>query len=102
MPLYKFECDEHGEFEDLVKFEESGSCPICDKQCEAMLPTGSGQATMETRDKHRGKKVRKGNEGQLRARMINNQNENELADLIDKHGMTEAKRNGWLKKIKKL
>jgi hypothetical protein len=26
----------------------------------------------------------------------------ELAEKIDKHGMDDAKRNGWLKKVKKI
>jgi len=102
MPLYKFNCTCGEKFEDLVKYKEKGVCPKCSLKCEPTLPTGADQITMETKDSHRGKKVRKGNDKALMARMRTHRNKYEMQDMIDKYGIKEAKKSGWLKKAKKV
>lgn len=39
MPLYVFECSEHGKFEELKKKEErySHPCPECKQECPLVL-----------------------------------------------------------------
>lgn len=53
------------------------------------------------RDAHRGVQLPKNQEKRMKERFNNHHNRHELAAKIDEHGMDDAKRNGWLDKVKK-
>ena len=103
MPFFNYVCKscEH-RYDELAKPNEPVPCPKCAVENTPELPSGAEQITLETKDAYRGVKVRKGNEQALRQRMIEHRNKHELAEMIDKHGLDEAKRRGWLEKIKKI
>lgn len=102
MPLRKFECQNCGEqFERIIKGKES-KCPKCGADNQAKLPTELSTAVYEMRDKYRGTQIRKNQEQRMRKRMNDHHDRNEVAEKIDKHGMDDAVRNGWLKRIKKI
>lgn len=102
MPLYRFQCKCGKSYEDIVKYKEKGECPECGAANSPEIPEGSMLRVMETKDKWRGKKVEKDLDKKLRSRMIRHRNEYELPEMIERWGMTEAKKNKWLQKIKKL
>ena len=77
-------------------------CPKCGAPVKALLPVDISTLTYELRDKARGTQLRKNQEQKMRKRMVEHHDRNELAEKIDKHGMDDAKRYGWLKKIKKI
>lgn len=104
MPLYRYVCQncEH-EFEELAKdWHEMIPCPKCSISSDPQMPSGAEQVTLETKDGWRGVKVPKGQDKALRKRMKNYQSKYEMAEMIEHNGMDTAKRNGWLKKIKKI
>jgi hypothetical protein len=102
MALRKFKCEscEH-EWSRILKASES-TCPKCETPTSAQLPIEVSSTIYETRDKYRGTQVRKNQEQMMRKRMRDHHDKYELAEKIDKHGMDDAKRNGWLKKVKKI
>jgi hypothetical protein len=53
---------------------------------------------LETVDKRRNVKHRKDQDGRIRKRAKDYFIENEMPDLIEKHGKEHAKRVGWIKK----
>lgn len=102
MPTFNYECQCGNKFTDLAKADEKVTCPSCGTENLPALPTGGAMQVMETRDKYRGKQVRKNNEGMMKERMVQHQNKYELTEQIDKFGMNDAQRHGWLKKAKKV
>jgi hypothetical protein len=80
----------------------SADCPECKLSAIALLPTELSTAVYELRDKARGVQLRKNQEQRMRKRMNDHHDRNEVAEKIDKHGMDDAVRNGWLKRIKKI
>lgn len=102
MPVFKFKCECGREFSKLLKARvESYDCE-CGLRAEVLLAKSSSTSVYETRSKYHGKEVRKGIEGSLKKRARVHQNNYELAEQIDKHGLDEAIRNKWDKKIKKI
>ena len=102
MALRKFKCGKcTHEWTRIIKGTEA-KCPKCDTPANAALPTELSTAVYELRDKHRGVQLRKGQEQRMRKRMNDHHDRNELAEKIDKHGMDDAKRHGWLRKLKKI
>jgi hypothetical protein len=69
---------------------------------EAALPIEVSTATYEMRDKYHGKQLRKGQAERMRKRMNDHHDRNEVTEKIDKFGMDEAVRHGWLKRAKKV
>jgi putative FmdB family regulatory protein len=40
MPVYEFECADHGVFEDIFPVgTEEAPCPVCDKKCSRVFVT---------------------------------------------------------------
>lgn len=103
MPMFTYACSECGYiYEELAKPAEKVPCPSCKTENAPNLPTGIASVVMETRDSYRGKQVKKGNEQQMRDRMVKNHDRYEVAEKVDKYGLDEAKKHGWLKKAKKV
>jgi predicted nucleic acid-binding Zn-ribbon protein len=102
MPLRKFKCNNcQAEWDRIIK-GTNADCPECGLSANALLPTEISSATYEMRDKYRGTQIRKNQEQRMRKRMNDHHDKNEVAEKIDKHGMDDAVRNGWLKRIKKI
>ncbi len=102
MPLRKFSCKSCGHAWDRLIKGKDDKCPECGTDSKALLPTELSTAVYELRDKYRGTQLRKGQEQRMRKRMNDHHDRNEVAEKIDKHGMDDAVRNGWLKRIKKI
>lgn len=102
MPLRKFKCNKcQTEWERIIP-GKSADCPECKLSAIALLPTELSTAVYELRDKARGTQLRKGQEQRMRKRMTDHHDRNEITEKIDKYGMDEAVKHGWLKKAKKL
>jgi predicted nucleic acid-binding Zn-ribbon protein len=97
---YKCESCEH-EWKRIQQGTYS-ACPKCGLVNIAALPTEINTLTYEMKDKHQGKQLRKGQEQKMRKRMNDHHDRNEVAEKIDKHGMDDAQRHGWLKRMKKI
>lgn len=105
MPLRNYKCsgcDE--EYRKLLQSEASQDypCPKCGNSNFPLLPATVNARVYETRDKYRGKQLMKNHERIQKKRLRDHHDRYELEEKIDKHGMNDAKRYGWLKKIKKL
>jgi putative FmdB family regulatory protein len=45
MPIYSYECQEHGEFEKLITLSESDKdqeCPMCKEHCHRVFSASGG------------------------------------------------------------
>jgi putative FmdB family regulatory protein len=103
MPVYTFKCECGNEFKKLLKKkEDTNICQECGKSAEMQLPSTSNSITYEAKDKYQGKQIRKDLDTQLKDRMTQHHDKYELEEKIDKHGMNDAEKHGWLKKVKKL
>ena len=102
MPLRKFECSKCPTRWDRIIKGSEDKCPNCGALTKTELPKELNTMVYELRDKHRGTQLRKNNEQKLRKRMNDHHDRNEVAEKIDKHGMDDAVRNGWLKRMKKI
>lgn len=92
------------EYKDLIKTQSEAVCPKCgavDNQY-VHLPKGSSTMVMETKDKGRGKQLKKGIEKQLKSRMKKHHDQYEVEEKIDKHGLDDAVKHGWTKDAKKV
>lgn len=102
MPLRKYKCNNCKHEWQRIQKGDNDDCPKCGLSANAKLPTELNTAVYELRDKYRGTQLRKGQEQRMRKRMNDHHDRNEVAEKIDKHGMDDAVRNGWLKRIKKI
>lgn len=105
MPVFRYKCSSCGqEWRDITSGANSSShCPKCNAlETNVKMPSGGATVVYEIKDKHRGKQIKKGIEKQLKARMTEYSDRYELAEKIDKYGLNEAKKHGWLKKLKKV
>lgn len=102
MPIFTFNCECGNSYKELAKAGEEVKCDSCGKINTAAIPSAASTIVMETRDSYRGKQVKKGNEAQLKDRMNRHHDKYEVAEKIDRFGMNEAIKHGWLKKAKKL
>lgn len=101
MALRKFKCASCGHEWSRLKVKED-ACPSCTAQTKASLPTEISSTVYEMRDKYRGAQVKKNQEQKMRKRMNDHHDRYELAEKIDKYGLEDAKRYGWLKRHKKV
>jgi hypothetical protein len=101
MALRKFNCESCQHEWSRLKVTED-TCPKCGKASKASLPSEGSTAVYETRDRYRGAQIRKGQEQRMKKRMNDHHDKYELAEKIDKYGMDDAKRYGWLKRQKKV
>lgn len=103
MPIYTYKCECGHEFKELLsKKEDTKVCQKCGENAKYQLPEIGNSVTYEAKDKYRGKQVKKGLENQLKERMVEHHDRYELEEKIDKHGLDEAVRSGWTKKVKKV
>jgi putative FmdB family regulatory protein len=102
MPTFTYNCKCGNTFTDLAKASEVVKCPKCGEGNAPSMPSRVSATVMETRDKYRGKQVKRGVEKELKERMRKHHDRYEVAEKIDQFGMNEAVKHGWLKKVKKV
>lgn len=102
MALRNYKCKNCTHEWKRIQQADNADCPKCGLVNIALLPTELNTLTYEMRDKYTGKQIRKNQEQKMRKRMNDHHDRNEVAEKIDKHGMDDAVRNGWLKRIKKI
>lgn len=101
MPKYKYICNQCS---DVVKEIRDSKDRKKEKNCKCggflqfQLPTIQEPSIMETVDKSRNIKHRKDQDKRIKKRAHDFFVENELDDLIAKHGEEQAKKFGWIKK----
>lgn len=103
MAVYKFKCSHcNKEYKKLItkKIEEI-DCE-CGKKAKLQLPSSVNSTMYETKDAHRGVQQPKNQHVNLKQRMNDHHDRFEIERKIDEHGMDEAIRNNWVKKIKKI
>lgn len=102
MPTFNYECQCGESYSELAKADEKIKCPKCGTENLPKLPKGGAMQVMETRDRYRGKQVRKNNEALMKDRMNRHHDKHEVQEKIDKFGLNDAIKHGWLKKAKKV
>lgn len=103
MPIFSYYCEACQKiYKRLkVKSEEQDACD-CGNPANMVLPSSVNSTTYELKDAHRGVQVKKNLDQQLKTRMnAHHDSTSEVLQKIDEHGMGDAIRNGWLKKVKK-
>lgn len=101
MPKYPFyckECDVELHITTTVRKRDEQACPDCDGALERLFAKTMEPTIMETVDKHRNVKWRDNQDARIRKRAKDFFIENEMPDLIAKHGKEHARRAGWIKK----
>ena len=83
-----------------VRDRDEQLCPKCDHHLEAQLPSSVNTQALEMRDARRGKQLPKGHEGTMKKRMRKHHDQYEIQEKIDKYGMDDALRYGWVKQKK--
>jgi len=73
------------------------TCPTCGVPMLRALSRVSAPTVLERVDVHRNVKQRQNNRERVAKRAKNFFVENEVHDLIGKHGLEHAKRSGWVK-----
>lgn len=103
MPVFIFRCPKcHSEQELItsVKTKEV-ECEMCDAMAVRQLPRKLTTTSYEMRDPHRGVQLPKGHEQSIKKRMREHHDQHELIEKIDKHGIDDAIKFGWDKKLQK-
>lgn len=105
MPIYTYLCKTCGtEERKLIAGSQRTETLPC--QCGALkdyqLPTVGYSEVLETKDKDRNKQVRKNLDKELKKRFNDHHDSVEIFEKIDKHGLDDAKKHGWLKRAKKV
>lgn len=108
MPNYRYkcnECDKETSIRSPYKDRPNNIKCKCGKEADLQLPTIFNPSIMETVDKKKGIKHRAKQSEMIRKRAKDHFINNELDDLIAKHGRDTARKFGWIdkngKKIKK-
>ena len=99
MPVFTFECSCGKEFKKIESSDTKHIECTCGGVASRKIKTNVSTSVYETRGN---KKVKRNVEKELAKRSKQHHNKHELEEKIDRHGMGEAIRNGWDKKIKKL
>ena len=82
---------------------ETHICEICGRGTLLReLPLNISSTTYEVKDKLRGIQHPKNLEKQLKVRMNNHHDRHEIEEKIDRHGLNDAKKFGWTKKVKRV
>lgn len=103
MPVFTYHCDDCNTTElRLLKTKVDSLECRCGNNLKFKLPSTVSSTTYETRDKYRGVQLPKNHDKTVKQRMNNHHDRYEVAEKIDKHGLNDAKRLGWLKKNKPL
>lgn len=100
MPLYKYKCScgkETTVIRDFNKRLEPLKCD-CGSNMSFCLPSSTFTSAKKTIDKHRNVRVNENVEEQVRKRAKKYFVENEVAALIEEHGLETAQKMGWVKK----
>lgn len=102
MPAYKYECPscKHTElrFNNVSKRDSPFVCNKCGYSGvhNRMLPDNTSGRAMETRDEYRGKSVVQDTEKMVHERATDHWKKYELPEFIQKNGIEEAIKNGWV------
>jgi hypothetical protein len=107
MAIYNYLCDKCEEKKRKIKsikeFNPRDTHPCdCGGTLNYELSSNSNSLTYETKDSFKGIDSVKGLDKQLKKRMRDHHDSYELEGKIDKHGMDDAKKFGWDRKIKKI
>lgn len=101
MPNYTYKCEDcESVVEHNRKVDERNEERECE-ECGGILKRGLSRimepTVMEKVDSHRNVRWRKDQDQRVRKRAKDYFIENEMPDLIAKHGKDHAKRSGWVK-----
>lgn len=102
MPAFRFKCECGNEFLKLLKTRQETHVCVCGKFGQVQFADSAGTVVMETRDAHRGKAVRKNIERTIQERSRDHHNRYEIEEKVDRHGLDDAVKFGWDKKIKRI
>ncbi len=108
MPFYNYKCVECDtkkvDLKSMAEFdpEETQECKVCGGDMAYQVSDKLNSTVYETKDHYRGVQLPKNQDKNLKERMREHHDKYELEEKIDKHGMKEAMRSGWLKKVKKI
>ena len=103
MPVFRFYCigcDK--EFKKLVKSKHSEVICGCGDHLKPQLPETVATVTKELRDPHRGVSLPKNHERTMKKRMNQHHDRYEVEQKIDEHGIDDARKFGWDKKVKRV
>lgn len=107
MPFYNYKCPSCGatkvDLKSMSEFDpnETFDCK-CGDQLVYQMSDKINSTVYETKDHYRGVQLPKNQDKNLKERMREHHDKYELEEKIDKYGMKEAMRSGWLKKVKKI
>jgi len=103
MPIYSYACKNcHLLTKKLYpKPLDKIICEECGGDALFQLPSTISSTTYETKDRLRGKKLPKNQDKLLKKRMKEHHDAYEIEKKIDEHGLQEAQKEGWTKKIKR-
>lgn len=104
MPIFTFTCTQCKlEFKKLLKKSADVTCVgSCGYMLSPQLPTSVASVTREMKDPYRGVSHVKGQEQQMKARMRQHHDRHEVEAKIDEHGIDDALKHGWTKKVKRV
>ncbi len=105
MAKYTFKCPKCNILITKILSYKKSKNPIyckCGEQLILQLPKIAPPSVMETADKYRNVKHRQKQAQRLKKRAKDYFVENEMPELIAKHGIKESKKMGWIKKNGKI
>lgn len=100
MPSYTYQCKKRHTVQIERKAKDRDievKCQVCGALMKRGLSKTQPPTEMERVDEHRNVKQRKNNQQRIKDRAKKFFIENELPELVGKHGEAEAKRFGWIK-----
>ncbi len=100
MPNYSYECEtKHVTHlsRKAVDRDVEVACKECQKPTKRLLAKTAEPSVMETMDQYRNVKQRQNTDARIRKRAKDHFLENEMPELIAKHGVKQARKMGWIK-----
>lgn len=104
MPIFNYKCLKCDKTREVLirgSADPEVRCE-CWEIMERQIPTTTSSITYETKDAYRGVQHRKGQKEMMTKRMRDHHDRYEVEEKIDKFGLDDAKKHGWLKKRKAL
>ncbi len=80
---------------------ETIECSHCGGISHKQLPKRLSSTIMETKDRYQGKKLMKNQDQMMKKRLREHDARYGMETKIETHGIDEAVKNGWTKKIKR-
>jgi len=103
MPIFRFKCELCSkETRKLSSHEVTSITCECSGTANKKLPESISSRVTELRDRHRGVQLRKDQEQIMKQRMRDHHDRYDLEEKIDRHGLDDAEKHKWTKKIKKI